>query len=105
LPATDAVGVALIARLAGTPRIAFVHADGKLTGAMIVDGRLAATDNADVNNAPGLVRELAYDAKLLRRPSVFQRPWFWIATSGAAIVIAGAIVYVALRDTPTGLRF
>ena len=105
LPATDAVGVALIARLAGTPRVAFIHADGKLTGAMIVDGRLAATGTADAKNAPGLVRELAYDARLLHRPSVFQRPWFWIATTGAAIAIAGAIVYVAVRDTDTGLRF
>jgi hypothetical protein len=57
-------------------------------------------------DATGAIRELAYDGGVLHRPSVFQRPWFWIAAAGAAIVIAGAIVAVTYKPEPvTGLSF
>jgi hypothetical protein len=34
---------------------------------------------------PQLVREFAYDAGILQRPRVWQRPWFWIAVTGATL--------------------
>lgn len=94
LPSTDAIGARLIAQLGGERRIAIVHAGDPLTGALVVDGTLAATATAHRGDDAGLVRELAYDAGVLPRPTVFQRPWFWIAVSGVALGIAGAIVAV-----------
>ena len=97
LPATDAVGVALLAKLATGSRIAYVHGDEAVSAALVVDGKLVASTTRGHGDASGAIRELAYDGGVLHRPSVFQRPWFWIATAGAAIVIAGAIVAVTYQ--------
>lgn len=91
LPAADSTGAALIGKFAG-PRVAYVFGDHELSGALAVDGRLAAHDTQARGHGEALVRELAYDGGVLHRPSIVQRPWFWIAVTGAAIVIAGAIV-------------
>jgi len=92
MPATDTVGAALIALAAAQPRVAYVHAGAQLTGTMIVDGKARASSSA--RTAGPLVRELAYDANILQRPRVWQRPWFWIAVAGATLAVSGAIVYV-----------
>jgi hypothetical protein len=94
LPATDATGAALVARLAGDRRVAVLHGDTSLTAAMVVDGALAASVTRPRGDAPTALRELAYDSGVLHRPSIYQRPWFWIAVSGAVVAIAGAIVIV-----------
>jgi hypothetical protein len=94
LPSTDAVGARLIAQLGGERRVAVLHAGGAgepLTGALVLDGALAATATARNGDDAGLVRELAYDAGVLPRPTVFQRPWFWIAVSGLALGVAASI--------------
>lgn len=101
LPATDAVGVTLLAKLAGGSRIAYLHGDAAITAALVVDGKLVASTTAGHGDATDAIRELAYDGGVLHRPSVFQRPWFWIATAGAAIVIAGAIVAITYKPDPT----
>jgi cytochrome b subunit of formate dehydrogenase len=52
------------------------------------------------------VRELAYDAGLLRRPHVWQRPWFWIAVTGVTLALSGAIVYAVYEpDVQTMVSF
>ena len=94
LPATDATGVALIARLAGQPNVVVVRADKRLHGTLIVDGVLRAHADRDRGEVPALMRDLAYNGKILDAPRVWQRPWFWIAISGAALAVAGTIVYV-----------
>jgi hypothetical protein len=94
LPATDDVGAALIARVAsGQPRVAYLHLGPQLTGTMIVDGKARASGNRPRGATPQLVRELAYDAGILQRPRVWQRPWFWIAVTGATLAVSGAVVY------------
>ncbi|MEO8702272.1 MAG: PEGA domain-containing protein [Kofleriaceae bacterium] len=98
-PATDAIGAALIARLAsGQPRVAYLHAGSQLTGTLIVDGTVRAASTGTA--APALMRELAYDAGLLQRPRIWQRPWFWIAVAGAALAASGAIVLVTYEPEP-----
>lgn len=105
LPGTDAVGVALIAKLAGDQRIAVLRGGTQLEGAIIVDGALRAQAVRDRGQGPALVRELAYDGGVLQRPTVWQRPWFWIAVSGAAVAVAGAIVWATYEpDIQTGLK-
>ena len=94
LSPTDPTGVALLARLAGGSRIALLRGGDRVTGALVVDGALAASGARGRGQAPALVRELAYDARVLRRPPLWARPWFWIAASGAALVAAGAVVAV-----------
>jgi hypothetical protein len=96
-PGADLVGAALIGRFAGERRVAFVHAGASLTGALVVDGKSLASAERDRGDPAGLVRELAYDGKILHRPAVWQRPWFWIAVSGAAVVLAGGIVAVTYQ--------
>jgi hypothetical protein len=106
LPATDATGVSLLARLAGQPNVAIVHADKRLHGALIVDGVLRAHADRDRDDAPALMRELAYDAHVLQRPRVWQRPWFWIAVTGATLAVSGAVVYFTYTpDTRTKVGF
>jgi len=61
---------------------------------MVVSGALAATGAARRGEAPALVRELAYDARVLRRPPLWARPWFWIAATGATLLVGGAAVAV-----------
>jgi hypothetical protein len=91
MPPADATGAALLGRFAG-PRVAYVFGDRELSGALAVDGKLAAHDTQARGHGEALVRELAYDGGVLHRPSIVQRPWFWIAVTGAAIVLAGAII-------------
>lgn len=105
LPATDALGVALITKLAGHQRIALLRGGTRLEGALIVGGALRAQAVHDRAQGPALVRELAFDGGVLQRPAVWQRPWFWIAMSGAAIVIAGGIVAATYEpEIQTGLK-
>ncbi|HET9624649.1 MAG TPA: PEGA domain-containing protein, partial [Kofleriaceae bacterium] len=99
LPSTDAVGARLIAQLGGERRIAVLHAGAPLTGALVIDGALAASATARPGDRAGLVRELAYDAGVLRRPTVWQRPWFWIAVSGVALGVAAAITAITYQPT------
>ncbi|HEX4418044.1 MAG TPA: hypothetical protein VH165_09105 [Kofleriaceae bacterium] len=102
LPATDAVGAKLIAQLGGERRIALIdgaRTGGALTGALILDGTLAARATAARGDEAGLLRELAYDAGVLHRPSVWKRPWFWIAVSGAAIGAAVAIIAITYQPS------
>ena len=94
LPAADATGAALLGQLASAPRVAYLHGDAQLAGALVVDGKLVATVTRARGDASGALRELAYDGGVLHRPSVWQRPWFWIAVSGAVVLAAGAIVAV-----------
>lgn len=105
LPGTDTVGVSLVAKLAGEQRVAVLRGGTRLEGAIIVDGALRAQALRDRGQGPALVRELAYDGGVLQRPAVWQRPWFWIAVSGAAVVIAGTIVWATYEpETRTGLK-
>jgi hypothetical protein len=100
LPATDATGAALIGSFAGDKRVVFVHGDRELTGALIVSGKVAATRQAPRGDTADLVREMAYDARVLPRPAVWQRPWFWIAVSGATLAIAATIIAVTYKPPP-----
>ncbi|HEY0191268.1 MAG TPA: hypothetical protein VGC42_09125 [Kofleriaceae bacterium] len=98
LPAADAVGARLIAQLGGERRIAVLSPRSSgLTGALIVDGALAAT--ATAGDRASLIRELAYDAGVLHRPAVWQRPWFWIAVSAVAVGSAAAITAITYQPT------
>jgi hypothetical protein len=99
LPSTDAIGARLIAQLGGERRIAVLHLGDPLTGVMIVDGALAARTTAPRGDDAGLVRELAYDAGVLHRPAVWQRPWFWIAVAGVAIGVATAIAVLTYQPS------
>jgi len=94
LPAADPVGVALIARLAREPRVVLLQGGARVDGALIVGGALAASGTGRRGEAPALVRELAYDGRLLRRPPLWARPWFWIAASGATLLAAGTVIAV-----------
>jgi hypothetical protein len=94
LPPTDPTGVALLARLARQPRVVLLRGGAHLDGALVVDGALAASGARGRGEAPALVRELAYDGHLLRRPALWARPWFWIAASGATLLAAGTTVAV-----------
>ena len=94
LPPTDPTGVALLARLARRPRVVLLHGGDRVSGALVVDGALAASGARGRGEAPALVRELAYDARVLRRPPLWARPWFWIAATGATLLAAGATVAV-----------
>ena len=95
---TDAIGARLIARL-GERRVAVLAGEptGKRTGALIIDGAIAAT--ATASDDANLVRELAYDADLLHRPTVWQRPWFWIAVSGIALGVAAGVTALTYQPT------
>ncbi|HUJ63260.1 MAG TPA: hypothetical protein VLX92_32400 [Kofleriaceae bacterium] len=104
LPPADATGATLLARLSGAPRIAFVHGDARITGALVVDGKLVASATGGRGGGPALVRELAYDGKLLQRPTLWQRPWFWIAVAGAAAGITGVVLYLN-RPTDSSVGF
>jgi hypothetical protein len=104
LAPNDAIGAKLIAQLTGQPRIAFLQGGKRVSGTMIVDGEIAATDERDA--AVPLVRELAYDARVLKRPALWQQPLFWIATSVAVAVVAGAIIYAVYEpDVKSNLEF
>ena len=106
LPPTDEIGAGLIAKLSGARRITLVHGGPRLTGALIVDGQLRASMTRDRGEAGALIRELSYDAGVLQRPPVWQRPWFLIAVSGAALAIAGGIVAVTYQpEIQTSVRF
>jgi hypothetical protein len=86
LPATDAVGARLLGQL-GQARLVYLDSGD---GALMVGGAVVA--RAHGADPAAVVRELAYDGGVLHRPSVWQRPWFWIAVSGAVAVIAGGVV-------------
>jgi len=93
LPATDAIGVALLAKIALVPRVALVHGGGsQLTGALVVDGVLRARGERPRGESPQLLRELAFDAGLLPRPPLWRRPAFWIATSAATLIVSAVVV-------------
>ncbi|HWO24651.1 MAG TPA: PEGA domain-containing protein [Kofleriaceae bacterium] len=94
LPPADLTGAALLARLTGAPRVVLLQGGARVSGALVVDGALAATGTRGRGEAPALVRELAYDARVLRRPPLWARPWFWIAATGATLLAAGATVAV-----------
>jgi len=82
-----------------------VHLYGgtRVTGTLIVDGEIRATGEG---TAPSLVRELAYDGRLLERPAIWQKPSFWIATSVAVAIVATAIIYAVYEpDVESKLRF
>ncbi|HEX4454954.1 MAG TPA: PEGA domain-containing protein [Kofleriaceae bacterium] len=105
LPPGDAIGAALVARFVPDRRVAIVRAGSRLDGDLVVDGLRVAVHEAPRGDVPDLLRELAYDGGVLRRPAVWQRPWFWIAVSGAAVAIAAAIVAVTYQrpiDTSVG---
>ncbi len=93
-PVGDPVGAALLGALGRDRRVAYIHGDRRLTGELTVDGKLAASGEAKSGEAEALVRHLAYDGAVLRRPAVWQRPWFWIAVTGIAVVVTGAVLYV-----------
>jgi hypothetical protein len=103
LPTTDAIGARLIAQLGGERRIAVLHPGEPLVGALILDGAVVASGSAPRDGAAGLLRELAYDSGVLQRPSVWQRPWFWIAISALALGAAGAITALTYHPQRTSL--
>ncbi len=94
LSPTDPTGIALIARLARSPRVVLLPGGDRVEGALCVDGALAGAGARRRGDAPALVRDLAHDAQVLRRPPLWARPWFWIAASGATLLVAGAAVAV-----------
>ncbi|CAN5162152.1 hypothetical protein BH11MYX1_BH11MYX1_22790 [soil metagenome] len=94
-PAADAIGAALVGRFVADRRVVVLHAGPRLTGELVVAGARVASKEG--TRAHELVRELAYDGGVLHRPEVWQRPLFWIVTTGAAIVVAGAIVAVTYQ--------
>ena len=101
---TDAIGAKLIAQLTGQPRVAYLHGGKRVSGTMIVGGEIKATDERETT-VP-LLRELAYDAGIVKRPALWQRPTFWIVTSIAVAAVAGAIVYVVYEpEVESNLRF
>jgi hypothetical protein len=91
LPAADVVGARLLSHFVATSRIAYVHADTRLTGALVVDGKLVASATRDRGDEAELLSDLAYDGGLLHRPAFYQRPWFWIATTAVAAALAGTV--------------
>ncbi len=93
-PVGDPVGAALLGAIGRDRRVAYVHGDRVLTGELVVDGKLAATAEAGHGRSAALVRELAYDARVLHRPPVWQRPWFLIAVTGVALAAVAATLYV-----------
>ena len=106
LPATDATGIALLARIALVPRVALVHGGTQLTGALVVDGALRARGERARGESPQLVRELAYDAGVLRRPALWRRPAFWIATSAATLIVSGIVIATMYQpETKTMVHF
>ena len=97
LPALDAIGARLIARL-GEPRVAVLTGDpATRSGALIIDGAIAASASAASDAT--LLRELAYEAGVLHRPTLWQRPWFWIAVSGVALGVAAGIAALTYQPT------
>jgi PEGA domain-containing protein len=106
LAPTDATGVALLARIAMVPRVAFVHGGAQLTGALVVDGALRARGERAPGESPQLVRELAYDAGVLRRPALWRRPAFWIATSAATLIVSSVVIVTMYQpETKTMVHF
>jgi len=97
LPPADVVGARLLGRVGRGPRVAIVHGDTRLTGSLVVDGVLVATATGEREGGPALIRELAYDGGILRRPALWQRPWFWIAASSVAVLAAGTIVAITYQ--------
>jgi hypothetical protein len=105
LPPADVTGAALLGALGGT-RVAHLHGESRVSGSLVVDGKLVATATRDRGDSSALVRELAYDGGVLPRPAVWQRPWFWIAASGAVALVAGTIIAVTYqRPIDTSLSF
>lgn len=105
-PAADPVGAHLIQQFAGEPRVLVLSDGPRITGEVIVDGRMRARGDAPRGETHDLIQNLAYDSGILHRPELYQRPWFWIAIGVGAAVIAGGIV--ALTYTPpirTGVGF
>nr|HEX4313545.1 PEGA domain-containing protein [Kofleriaceae bacterium] len=98
-PAADATGATLLARFASAPRVVYLHGDARVAGELVVDGKLVASIDRERGDTADAVRELAYDGGVLHRPAVWQRPWFWIAVAGVAVVAAGTIV--AVTYTPS----
>lgn len=92
LPATDPVGASLVGRLAGTPRVAFVQGGAMLTGTLVVDGVVRARGERRPGDPAALVRALAYDAGVLKRPPLWRRPSFWIAVSAATLAVSAVVV-------------
>ena len=78
----------------GLPLLAagYTPSDQTLRFNLVVDGLRVAIKEVPRGDADDLLRELAYDGRILQRPAVWQRPWFWIAVGGAAIAIAAGIV-------------
>jgi hypothetical protein len=106
LPPADVTGATLIGKLAKQSRVAYVQGDTRLTGSLIVDGKLAATATRDRGMGAALVRELAYDGGVLQRPKLWQKPWFWIAVSAGVAVVAGTIIAITYqRPIHTDLGF
>ncbi|MDQ3335597.1 MAG: PEGA domain-containing protein [Myxococcota bacterium] len=104
LAPNDAVGAKLIAQVTGQPRVAFLQGGKRVSGTMIVDGEIEATDERET--AVPLVRELAYDARVLKRPALWQQPIFWIATSIAVAAVAGVVIYAVYEpDVESNLEF
>ena len=104
LPANDAIGAKLLAQLSGQPRVVFLHGGERVAGTMIVDGEIRASGER-AESAP-LIRELAYDANVLKRPALWQQPKFWIATSIIVAVVASVTIYAVYEpDVESNLRF
>jgi hypothetical protein len=94
LPAADVVGARLLSHFVATSRIAYVRADSRLTGALVVDGKLVASATRDRGEQAALIGDLAYDGGLLHRPAFYQRPLFWIITASVATAAAGTIWFL-----------
>jgi hypothetical protein len=99
-PAVDVVGAALIGRFAGEARVAWLHADRTLDGALVVDGKTVARAQRDAGQSGPLLRELAYEGRVLPRPTVWQKPTTWIWISAAVLAVAGGIIYAVYEPDP-----
>lgn len=93
----DAVGAALVAKFVPDRRVVIVRGGPHVDGELVVDGLRVAIKEAPRGDSPELLRELAYDGGVLHRPAVWQRPWFWIAVTGAVVAIAAGIVAVTYQ--------
>lgn len=100
LPAADATGAALIGRFSREPRVAFVHADTQLAGTLIIDGKPVASAVRRRDEVSTLLRDLAYDGGVLRRPSIWERPTFWIAATIGTALVGGALIWIFYEPDP-----
>jgi PEGA domain len=101
----SAASVTLLARAVRARRLALLTWEtGRLRGALVVDGGIAARAERHGQDAsalaPTLLRDLLVRGQLVEpAPSLVERPLFWVAVGGAVVVAAG-VTALLLYDPP-----